>query len=102
MTELPNLVLPLLVGCMLGAIFFGGLWWTVRLGLVSPWPGVWFLGSFVLRTAISLAGFYLVGHNDWHRLMACLLGFVVARVAITWLTRAPAPNRNETSQGARI
>ena len=68
MTELPVLVLSLLAGGVVGGIFFGGLWWTVRLGLVSPWPAVWFLGSFVLRTAISLAGFYLVGHNDW---LAC-------------------------------
>jgi F1F0 ATPase subunit 2 len=102
MTELPNLVLPLLAGCVLGVIFFGGLWWTVRLGVVSAWPAVWFLGSFVLRTGISLTGFYLVGHNDWHRLLACLLGFVAARFLITWLTRAPLPHRNQSSQGARI
>ena len=102
MTELPNLALPLLAGSMLGTIFFGGLWWTVRLGLVSPWPAVWFLSSFVLRTAISLAGFYLVGHSDWHRLLACLLGFVAARASVTWLTRATAPSKNRNSQGARI
>jgi F1F0 ATPase subunit 2 len=102
MTELPNLLLPLLAGCVLGAIFFGGLWWTLRLGLLSTWPAIWFLASYVLRTAISLAGFYLIGHNDWRRLLACLSGFVVARVLVTWLTRAPVPRRNQTSQGARI
>ncbi len=102
MIELPNLALPLLAGCVLGAIFFGGLWWTVRLGIHSPWPSVWFLGSFMLRTAISLAGFYVFSHKGWQRLLACLLGFLMARVCITWLTRTPAPNRNEPSQGVRF
>jgi F1F0 ATPase subunit 2 len=88
-----------MAGCLLGVIFFGGLWWTVRLGLLSPWPALWFLGSFVLRTVISLAGFYLAGRGDWHRLLACLSGFVITRVVITWLTRAPVRHRNQVSLG---
>jgi F1F0 ATPase subunit 2 len=102
MTELPNLVWPLSAGGLLGVIFFGGLWWTVRLGMLSPWPALWFLGSFALRTTISLAGFYLVGHSGWHRLVACLVGFVIARVLVTWFTRAPVPHRNQHSLGARF
>ena len=35
-------------GALLGSIFFGGLWWTVRQG-VCPKPVLWFLGSLLLR-----------------------------------------------------
>ena len=46
------------VGLVLGAVFFGGLWWTVRKGVASPRPALWFVGSMLLRTGVVLAGFY--------------------------------------------
>ncbi len=74
-------------GCVLGAIFFGGLWWTIRQALPSKQPAVWFLGSLLLRTAVVMAGFYVVAGGGWPRLVPCLIGFVVARLVVTWLTR---------------
>ena len=71
MIEAPVLVLALLAGGVLGAIFFGGLWWTVRLGISSKWTAVVFLGSLLLRTTIALAGFYFVSQGDWRKLLAC-------------------------------
>lgn len=78
----------LLAGMLLGAVFFGGLWWTVRKGVASPRPASWFLGSLLLRTGIALAGFYFVSGADWKRLLACLLGFIVARLVVTRLAAA--------------
>ena len=37
-------------GALLGAFFFGGLWWTVQKGVTSEQPALWFLGSLLLRT----------------------------------------------------
>jgi F1F0 ATPase subunit 2 len=88
MIEAPALVLALLAGGALGVIFFGGLWWTVRLGISSKWAAVWFLGSLLLRTAIALTGFYFVSQGDWRRVLACLFGFLIARLSVTMLTRA--------------
>jgi F1F0 ATPase subunit 2 len=85
MNDAAILVLAGGAGVLLGAVFFGGLWWTVRRGLSSKHPALWFLGSLVLRTGISLAGFYLVSGGQWDRLLACLLGFVVARFIVTRL-----------------
>jgi len=81
------LALSGLVGTVLGAIFFGGLWWTVHKGLASPRPALWFLGSLLIRTTITLAAFYLVGRGDGKRLIVCLLGFIIARFVIMRLTR---------------
>lgn len=94
MNEMPSLMFAGVTGLLLGAIFFGGLWWTVRKGLSSKQPAFWFLGSVLLRMGIVLAGFYLVGREDWKRLLACLLGFVIARFVVTWLTRVPVEDRN--------
>jgi F1F0 ATPase subunit 2 len=87
MTDALTLVLSCLAGVALGAMFFGGLWWAVAKGVSSDRPGLWFLGSFLLRMAIALGGFYFVSGKRWDRTVACLGGFILARVAVTWLTR---------------
>ena len=83
-------ILAVLAGVGLGAIFFGGLWWTVRKGVASRQPALWFLGSLLLRMAIAVAGFALVGAGDWRRLLLCLAGFVIGRIVVTRLTRTVA------------
>ena len=93
MNEMLSLLFAGVAGFLLGAIFFGGLWWTVRKGLSSKQPALWFVGSVLLRMGIVLAGFYLVGREDWKRLLACLLGFVIARFVVTRLTRVPVEDR---------
>ena len=77
-------------GGMLGLIFFGGLWWTIRRGVLSSQPALWFLGSLLLRMSIVLVGFYLIGQGRWERLVACLVGFILARFVVTYLTRSPS------------
>jgi F1F0 ATPase subunit 2 len=81
------LALSLLSGALLGVIFFGGLWWTVRRGLLSPVPVVWFSASSLIRTAVALEGFFVVSHGEWQRLLACLLGFLLARIAVMHVSR---------------
>ena len=83
------------IGLLLGAIFFGGLWWTIRKGMTSPRPALWFFSSLILRMAVVLVGFYWVGQNNWRRLMACLIGFVVARILVTRWTCAKENSKVE-------
>lgn len=90
MTEALTLVLMLLAGGALGAMFFGGLWWTVRRGMFARQPALWFLASFVVRTSVALAGFLLVAGGSWQRWVAYLVGFVAARPVVAQLTRRSA------------
>ena len=80
----------LLAGGLLGGVFFGGLWWTVRRGASSPTPARWFLGSLAVRTAIVLAGFHAVGAGQPLRLGLCLVGFLLARTIVLRVTRPTA------------
>jgi len=89
MHELLTLSLSGLAGVVLGGFFFGGLWWTVRKGAASRRPGRWFFGSLLLRMGIAVSGFYLIGADDWRRLLICLLGFVIARFIVTALAGPP-------------
>ena len=99
MNETLILVLALATGILLGAIFFGGLWWTVQKGVSSKRPALWFFGSLLLRTSIALVGFYFIARGHWERLLVCLLGFVMARLIVMWLTRA-AEKPTYLAQGA--
>ena len=87
MNEPLSLASALGAGVLLGAFFFGGLWWTVREGLSSKRIGLWFLGSMLLRTSMALLGFYFILGDNWKRLLAGLLGFTIARIIVTRLTR---------------
>jgi F1F0 ATPase subunit 2 len=71
--------LALLAGVALGLFYFGGLWLTVQRVTTSQRPELLTLGSFVLRMAVTLAGFYWVMDGRWERLVACLAGFFVMR-----------------------
>jgi F1F0 ATPase subunit 2 len=82
MNSLLVLVLAFSSGVLLGVIFFGGLWWTVRRGLLSSVPALWFPASSLIRTAVALEGFYVVSHAEWRRLLVCLLGFFLARLVV--------------------
>jgi F1F0 ATPase subunit 2 len=91
MSDIPTLALALGAGALLGTFFFGGLWWTVQKGTTSERPAYWFLGSLLLRTGTILAGFYFVSKGHWSGFVACLLGFLIARVIVVKrLARAPA------------
>ena len=82
----------LAAGVGLGLLFHGGLWWTVRHVPDFRRPALALLGSALLRMAVALGGFYLVAAGGWWRLLLCLAGFQVARLAVTSAMRAGPPS----------
>lgn len=98
MNEPLTLMLAWMGGVALGALFFGGLWWTVQKGVSSARPALWFLGSMLARTGAALAGFYFISGGRWQRMLLCLVGFLMARFVVTRLTGPPregAPRAGE-------
>jgi F1F0 ATPase subunit 2 len=88
-------------GGALGLMFFGGLWWTVRKGAASRRPALWFFSSLLLRMGLTMAGFYGVSGGQWERMLLCLLGFVMARPLVIWLTRCRPPNSAAPTRESR-
>lgn len=76
-------------GLILGVLFFGGLWLTVKMALGRTYAALWFLGSSLIRTAIVLAGFYLLAQGGLLQLLLSVAGFVAARFLTIRLTRQP-------------
>jgi len=100
MNETLTLTAAGLAGAALGAVFFGGLWWTVRRGLTAAYPALLFLASSLLRMGLVLAGFYFVAGGQWKRLVMCLVGFIIARLVVMWLTRPPGKPQTRPNQEA--
>jgi len=87
------MILAFIGGLLLGTIFFGGLWLTVRKLVISKIPALWFLGSFVLRVSITLIGFYYISSGNWQRLLICVAGFITARYSVIYFTKSNKENQ---------
>jgi F1F0 ATPase subunit 2 len=70
-------------GLVLGAFYFIALWRTVKKLPDTPSPLRLMLGSFVLRMAVVLPGFYFVMGGQWDRLAMALVGFILMRMILT-------------------
>jgi len=99
MNESMSLVFALLAGALLGVFFFAGLWWTVRRLESSKHVALLFLGSMLLRTSVVILGFYFILGDNWQRLLAGLLGFIIARIIVTRLTRIAEQSENTITAG---
>jgi F1F0 ATPase subunit 2 len=88
MNETLLMVVNFIAGFALGVIFFGGLWLTVKKAVTAKIPALWVLGSFIFRVGIVLFGFYYLGAGNWQRLVSCLIGFIIARFVIIYLTKS--------------
>ncbi len=88
MNETFYIIVALVMGVLLGAVFFGGLWWTVQKLISSKRPAFWFFCSLLLRTGITLIGFYLIAQGHFDRFLVCLFGFIIARFIIMQLTKS--------------
>jgi F1F0 ATPase subunit 2 len=90
------LVLAFLGGALLGLIYFGGLWVTIRRLERTANQVLLFGASFLARLVLVLAGFYLISGGRVERLAASLIGFFVARqVMLRW---AQLPKKKERNQ----
>ena len=98
MNDMHSWLLAGVEGAVLGTIFFGGLWWTVRKGASSGRPALWFFSSGLLRMAIVVAGFYYAGDGRWRCFASAVAGFVVARLVVVWLARSSRQDQRQPTR----
>ena len=69
----------LLWGALLGLMYFGGLWLTVRRMTAVKHKAVWLLGSLAVRNMLAVIGFFPVVRQGWQYALICLAGFILVR-----------------------
>jgi len=88
MNETFMLVLAACAGAAIGALYFMGLWFTVKRIKNVKNPALLTLGSFVGRTAAAALLFYLlVRDGHWERGLAALAGFILSRIVLVRLQK---------------
>ena len=97
MNEISQLFGPFLAGLILGLVYFGGLWFTVKRTIANEHSHFWLLPSLFLRMAIVLLGFYFVSQGKLLNLLVCFCAFLLVRIV---LVRRLRPSRNQP--GAKI
>lgn len=90
-----HIVLGLIAGAALGALYFGGLWLTIKDVAEAKYAAARILGSFVLRGAIVLGGFYLVLQLGLPALAAAMVAFLAVRIVSTRVVRPNSQQQNE-------
>jgi len=83
-------------GALLGLLFFGGLYLTVRRIPRAKNPAALTAGSFLGRTLLSGAGFLLIALAGGFYLVVSLVGFIAVQVAFA---AAKRPGREEERPG---
>jgi F1F0 ATPase subunit 2 len=76
------IILSVIAGILLSIIYFGGLWYTIK--NIEKWRSPWLLitGSYLARSVIVLASFYLLIMNHWSYMVAAFIAFMITRQAI--------------------
>lgn len=77
-----EILLGLVIGLLLAAAFFGGLWLTSLKALHSNHPLLWMMVSRVIRFGIVLGVIFVWMDGQSNRAIACLVGFVLGRTLI--------------------
>jgi len=92
-------ILSFIAGAALGAFFTIGLWWTVKRITGSGRPYMLTVISFLARTTIVLAGFYLILQLGSYHILFALAGFVIARTILAYKLRPNSEKERRQTAG---
>src|SRR5690606_23950191 len=102
MIEIPvaSLALAAAGGLLIGLLYFGALWWTVRRIPSARRPALFVAGSFLVRGAAAAAGLVFVAGGEPLALVAAVAGFLVGRTILIRVIKRP-PGRAPALQPRR-
>jgi len=79
LAEVGILCLSFIVGLVVGAIFYMGLWWTILKRFSSEHLALWWWVSFIVRVIATVSIFYLIANEHLARYVLIMLGFILSR-----------------------
>jgi len=91
-----EVLMSIIAGGAVGLLFFGGLWFTVRVIYRVKHPGWLMLFSFIVRIIAFLTAFYLIArYGNWLYLVFALAAALIVR---TVLMRTIGPSSIERNK----
>ncbi len=92
-----DVLIGLILGAVAGAVFFGGLRWTVSRLPTAGRPLLLTSASFLVRTAVVVALLVTVGDGRLLRLLGGLGGILAARTVMVAVVRRRLAEVEESS-----
>jgi F1F0 ATPase subunit 2 len=77
-----QLVFSFVGGVAAGALYFSGLWYTVRQLPTTQRPVLLLIGSFTLRLALLLGAIFLFTRTHWSYVVTAVFGLLLARTLL--------------------
>lgn len=100
MIKLLEIFVCILIGVVLGFIYFGGLWLTVRKLLFYRKSAVLVLLSFLIRNGFLIFALFLIGRKgEWVNLIFVLIGIIGTRWMFFKRLDLAKPSRNCIERG---
>ncbi len=87
----PQIAFAFAAGTGLALFYFGGLWFTIQRWARHRHFLSITVASFLVRTALTVAGFYLVFQGQWQNGFASLAAFFLTRLVLVELVRRSGP-----------
>ncbi|MFA5182370.1 MAG: ATP synthase subunit I [Syntrophales bacterium] len=93
MVSATTLLVPFILGSLIGLLYFSGLWQMVQRLPDARTPLRILLFSYVGRMTMTLGGFYVIMDGTWERLAAAMAGFLILRIfLVRRFGRTPDPS----------
>ena len=84
-------VLSIAIGALLGLLFYGGLWLTVRRLATTDHPVLLTLGSFWIRLLVVLTAFVWLARSGLANGVIAMASFILGRLAVSRVLPARRP-----------
>ena len=82
MVSATTLLVPFILGSLIGLLYFTGLWQMVQRLPDAQTPLRILLLSYMGRMTLTLGGFYVIMDGAWERLAAAMVGFLILRTLL--------------------
>lgn len=85
-------MIAFLIGAALGAIYFGGLYFSTRKIAEVKHPALLMVISFILRMGILVGVFFYVSKGGYQDMLLTLLGVILIRFAMIFALKEEKTN----------
>ena len=69
-------------GILLGIIFFGGLYWSIKQLSKAKYPAILMSISALVRMGVLIVGIYLLSDNNIKNILSILLGVILVKIVM--------------------
>jgi F1F0 ATPase subunit 2 len=85
-------MIAILIGIVLGIIYFGGLYLSVQKINEVKYPSLLMTLSFVIRMGILVGAFFYLSKSGYKNILFALLGVMAVRLVMTFTIKNQTPN----------